>query len=136
MQQLERLGQENFDGLAADLERLEIDAEFEATGDINVALAEIRAQALQEEVELRGARMATTSRCSTAYRCGHSSTRRCSWAASGTRTGSALVHPGKLADGLRRAAAAAGVRICEYSPARALQPTTDGVSITYRRRAL
>src|SRR5581483_8825526 len=38
-----------------------------------------------------------------------------------TKTGSALVHPGKLADGLRAAAARAGVRIHEHSPARALR---------------
>ena len=47
-----------------------------------------------------------------------------------TRTGSALVHPGKLADGLRAAAAQAGVRVCEYSPVRELQRTRTGVSVS------
>jgi glycine/D-amino acid oxidase-like deaminating enzyme len=46
-----------------------------------------------------------------------------------TRTGSALVHPGKLADGLRAAAARHGVRIHEYSAVRALSETTGGVSV-------
>ena len=46
-----------------------------------------------------------------------------------TRTGSALVHPGKLADGLRAAAARDGVRIHEYSPVRELRKTDAGVSV-------
>ena len=44
------------------------------------------------------------------------------------RTGSALVHPGKLADGLRAAAVRAGVRVCEYSPVRGLRRTGAGLS--------
>ena len=40
-----------------------------------------------------------------------------------TRTGSALVHPGKLGDGLRAAAVRAGVRVFEYSPVRVLAST-------------
>ncbi len=43
-----------------------------------------------------------------------------------TRTGSALVHPGKLADGLRAAAVRAGVRIHEHTPVRELR---DPVSV-------
>jgi glycine/D-amino acid oxidase-like deaminating enzyme len=43
-----------------------------------------------------------------------------------TRTGSALVHPGKLADGLRAAAVRAGVRIHEHSPVRDLH---EGVAV-------
>jgi len=46
-----------------------------------------------------------------------------------TRTGSALVHPGKLADGLRGAAARDGVRIHEYSPVREVRRTASGVSV-------
>ena len=46
-----------------------------------------------------------------------------------TRTGSALVHAGKLGDGLRAAAARDGVRIYEYSPVRALRRTAAGVSV-------
>jgi glycine/D-amino acid oxidase-like deaminating enzyme len=45
-------------------------------------------------------------------------------------TGSALVHPGKLADGLRAAASAAGVRVCEYSPVRDLKRTQTGVALS------
>jgi glycine/D-amino acid oxidase-like deaminating enzyme len=43
-----------------------------------------------------------------------------------TGTGSALVNPGRLADGLRATAARAGVRIHEHSPARELR---DRVSV-------
>jgi glycine/D-amino acid oxidase-like deaminating enzyme len=45
-----------------------------------------------------------------------------------TRTGSGLVHPGKLADGLRRAAVRAGVRIHEHSAVRDVRQTAGGVS--------
>ena len=43
-----------------------------------------------------------------------------------THTGSALVHPGKLADGLRAAAVRAGVRVYEFSPVRELKRRPPG----------
>jgi glycine/D-amino acid oxidase-like deaminating enzyme len=46
-----------------------------------------------------------------------------------TRTGSALVHPGKLAEGLRSAAVRAGVQIYEGSAVRDLRRTNAGVSV-------
>jgi glycine/D-amino acid oxidase-like deaminating enzyme len=45
------------------------------------------------------------------------------------RTGSALVHPGKLALGLRRAALAAGVRVYEHTTASDLRELPDGVEL-------
>jgi glycine/D-amino acid oxidase-like deaminating enzyme len=45
------------------------------------------------------------------------------------RTGSALVHPGKLALGLRRAALAAGVRLYEHSAASELRALPDAVEL-------
>jgi glycine/D-amino acid oxidase-like deaminating enzyme len=47
-----------------------------------------------------------------------------------THTGSALVHPGKLGDGLRAAAVQAGVGVYEYSPARELKRSHSGVSVS------
>ncbi len=44
LEQIERLARENYDGLAADLERLEIDAEYEAPGDLIVAVTGARAR--------------------------------------------------------------------------------------------
>ena len=58
-----------------------------------------------------------------------SSTRHCSSAALQTHTGSALVHPGKLADGLRVAVARAGVHIYEGSAVNELGRTDAGVSV-------
>ena len=126
--QLERLGLANFDALAEDLERLSIDAEFEATGDLIVALEPRELAGLEEEAELLrrfghqvelldGDQVRAEIR-SEKY-----------LAALWTRTGSALVHPGKLADGLRSAAVQAGVRIHEYSPVRELRKTASGVSV-------
>jgi glycine/D-amino acid oxidase-like deaminating enzyme len=128
LEQLERLGLENFDALAGDLERLAIDADFEPTGDLIVALEPRELADLEEEADL-------------ARRFGHevelldgdqvrAEIRSEKYlGALWTRTGSALVDPGKLADGLRAAAARAGVRIHEYSPVRALHKTGGGVSV-------
>jgi glycine/D-amino acid oxidase-like deaminating enzyme len=125
---LERLGLENFDALAQDLERLGIDAEFEATGDLVVALEPHELGELDDDAEL-------------ARRFGHEAEvlDRAGVRAQldsplflgglFTRTGSALVHPGKLADGLRAAAAHAGVHVHEGSAVNELDRTGGGVSV-------
>ena len=51
------------------------------------------------------------------------------------RTGSALVHPGKLALGLRRAALEAGVRLFEHTSASDLRDGPSGVELIDRHRA-
>ena len=128
IEQLERLGLENFRALAGDLERLAIDAELEPTGDLIVALEPRELADLEEEAELlrrfgHDAELLDREQIraevnSPMYLGGL-------W----TRTGSALVHAGKLGDGLRAAAASDGVRIHEYSPVRALRRTAAGVSV-------
>ena len=128
IEQLERLGLENFRALAGDLERLAIDAEFEPTGDLIVALEPRELADLEEEAELlrrfgHDAELLDREQIraevnSPMYLGGLR-----------TRTGSALVHAGKLADGLRAAAVGDGVRIHEYSPVRALRRTAAGVSV-------
>jgi glycine/D-amino acid oxidase-like deaminating enzyme len=127
LEKLERLGLQNFDALARDLQRLEIDAEFEATGDLAVVLEPHELAELEEDAEL-------------ARRFGHDAQVLDRDGVRGqldsplflgglwTRTGAALVHPGKLADGLRAAAGRAGVHIYEGSPVRALTRTRSGVS--------
>jgi glycine/D-amino acid oxidase-like deaminating enzyme len=126
--QLERLGLENFRALGEDLERLAIDAEFEAAGDLTVALEPRELADLEEEADLvrrfgHDAELLDRERVraevnSPMYLGGLL-----------TRTGSALVHAGKLADGLRAAASRDGVRIHEYTPVRALRKTAGGVSV-------
>ena len=45
------------------------------------------------------------------------------------RTGTGLLDPARLADGLRAAAARLGVRIFEGTPAEALEPRGDGIDV-------
>jgi glycine/D-amino acid oxidase-like deaminating enzyme len=127
IEQLERLGLENFEALSRDVEDLGIDAELERTGDLVVALEPRELADLPEEadlmrrfgheVELLDAGQVRSELDSPLFLGGL-------W----TRTGSALVHPGKLADGLRAAAVRAGIRIFEYSPVRTLGRAGAGVS--------
>jgi glycine/D-amino acid oxidase-like deaminating enzyme len=112
---LERIGLENFAGLREDLSRLQIAADWEETGFIDLAHQphelEDLAAALREresfghDVRLLDAAGLRAEVDSPLYLGGL-------W----DRTGAALVHPGKLVDGLRRAAARCGVRIAEHSP--------------------
>jgi glycine/D-amino acid oxidase-like deaminating enzyme len=126
LEQLEELGRRNFDDLSDDVRRLGIDAELEVTGDLSVALQEHEVSELEEDVALYkrfgydvelldggGVRALVNSPI---FRAGL-------W----VHSGSALVNPAKLADGLRAAAVRAGVRICEYSPVRGLRETEHGV---------
>ena len=128
LEQLERLGLENFHALAADIERLGIDAEFEATGDLIVALDTRELADLEEEADL-SRRFGHEAELLDAERTRAQVSSPMYAGSLWTRTGSALVHPGKLADGLRVAAALAGVRIHEYSPVRELRGSTAGVSL-------
>jgi glycine/D-amino acid oxidase-like deaminating enzyme len=128
IRRLERLGLENFDALAADLERLGIDAEFEATGDLIVALEPRELADLDEEAEL-ARRFGHQAELLDAERTRAEVNSPMYVGSLWTRTGSALVHPGRLADGLRAAAVRAGVRIHEYTPVREVRRTGAGVSM-------
>ena len=120
MEQLEALGLENFDALRRDLEVHGIECEYEAGGDLAVALEHHELDDLHAEVgllrqfghdvELLDGPGIRAQLDSPTYLGGL-------W----DRTGSALVHPGRLADGLRSAAVGAGVRVCELSPVRGLR---------------
>jgi glycine/D-amino acid oxidase-like deaminating enzyme len=126
--ELERLGLENLEGLAADLVRLGIDCDLERTGDISVVLDAAEADELEEaatlyrayghDVEVLDAGAMRAEVASPTYHGGL-------W----ERTGSALVHPGKLALGLRRAALAGGVRVFEHTTASDLHELGDGVEL-------
>ncbi len=122
---LERLGRENFDGLAQDLIDLDIDAELETAGDLIVALDPRELPDLADEAMLLGRFGYETELLDADQTRAQVNSPRFLGAV-WTRTGSGLVNPGKLADGLRVAAVRAGVRIHEHSPVRALR---DGVSV-------
>jgi glycine/D-amino acid oxidase-like deaminating enzyme len=128
MPTLERLGLENFDGLVSDLARHGIGAEFEATGDLVVALEPHELEALKEEADLVGRfghqaelldRDAVRAQVESPTYLG----------ALWLRSGSALVHPGKLVEGLRRVAVNLGVRIFESTPARAVRRDGAGAAV-------
>ena len=126
--QLERLGQENFDGLRGDLERHGIDCDYEATGVLTVALESREVDDLAPELELVrrfGHDAELLDGAGIRAQLDSPTYRGAVW----DRTGSALDHPGRLADGLRAAAVAAGVRICELSPARSLDASGAGVAV-------
>jgi len=117
---LERLGRENYDGLAQDLIDLNIDAEFEANGDLVVAVEPRELADLAEEAELLR-RFGYETELLDSDQTRKQIDSRLFLGALWIRTGSGLVHPGKLADGLRAAAIRAGVRIHEHTPVRQLQ---------------
>jgi len=116
---LERLGRENLDGIEATLRRYGIDAEFERTGELDVAtedwqlaeLAELARQAGEtgQNLEVLDAGTVRAEVGSPTYLGGV-------W----DRDGVALVHPAKLAWGLREACLAAGVRVFERTPVRSI----------------
>jgi glycine/D-amino acid oxidase-like deaminating enzyme len=122
---IERLAMLNFAALGDDLQRHGIDAEYEPTGELDVAVspdqvdglrvgAEVMAQ-FGQEPEFLDREQIQAEVHSPLYCAGL-------W----QKTGAALVNPAKLADGLRRVAIAAGVEIFEHSHVRELRKARDG----------
>jgi glycine/D-amino acid oxidase-like deaminating enzyme len=116
---LERLGRQNLDAIEAALARHGIDCDFERTGSIAVATQEHQVAWLREAggVFLDTAAMRAQVDSPT-YLAG-------AWDTSGT----ALVHPAKLAWGLAAACERLGVRICEHTPVLGLGRDRDGVAL-------
>jgi glycine/D-amino acid oxidase-like deaminating enzyme len=126
---LERLGRENLAGMVADVERHGIDCDLELTGEMTVALEAHEVAWLEEEAELLrrfghdvelfadpAAMQAEVA--SPLYRAGV-------W----DKSAGGLVHPGRLALGLRDAALRAGVRVFEHTPATSLEDTRGGIEV-------
>ena len=125
---LERRGAANFDGLATDLDRYGIDADYEATGDLAFALEAHELAWLEEEAELArrfGYEVEVLDAGQARGQVDSPTYLGALW----TLSGSALVHPGKLADGLRTAAERAGVHIFESSPVRDIQSRGAGLTV-------
>jgi glycine/D-amino acid oxidase-like deaminating enzyme len=129
MPQLERLGLANFTGLCEDVELYGIDAELEQTGFLSLALEPHELSELEEEAELlSGFGKSAELLDQAAVRAEVDSPTYLGglW----ERTGAALVHPGKLLDGLRQAASRAGVRIYEHSPVDGLLDDSPSMIVT------
>ncbi|MDX8153813.1 FAD-binding oxidoreductase [Patulibacter brassicae] len=118
---LERLGLQQHEALIADLERHGVDADLERTGELTILLDPAHAPEAEEEAALLRdhGHDAEVLDVAAARRQLRSPVVQ---GALADRTGAALVHPGKLALGLRAAALRAGVRIAEHTPVDALEP--------------
>ncbi|MGU3501456.1 NAD(P)/FAD-dependent oxidoreductase [Mycobacterium sp. C31M] len=120
---LEVLGMENLDGMAADIARLGLDAEWERTGMLSVAtephqvdwLVEAAADGEGRYLALDEVRAQVNS---PTYLAGLFAEDSC-----------ALVHPAKLAVELARAAREAGVQIYEQAKAMTLESNGTGVTV-------
>ena len=125
MPTLERLGIENFKALREDLDRFGIDADYELPGALSVALAPHELEGLHEDAELMrrfGYEAEVLDRDAVRAQVNSPIYLGGLW----THDDTALVHPGKLAEGLRRAAVDAGVQIHEHSAAGAISADGDG----------
>ncbi|MCO5984868.1 FAD-binding oxidoreductase [Actinoallomurus spadix] len=122
---LERLGRENLDGIEDTVRRYGIDCGFERTGELNVATEDWQlpglrtlageSAALGRPLELLDAEAVQAEVASPTYKGGL-------W----DRDGVAMVHPAKLAWGLRQACLTAGVRLYERTPAEAVEDESHG----------
>jgi glycine/D-amino acid oxidase-like deaminating enzyme len=122
---LERLGLENFAGIKADLAAHGIDAQFEETGELGVLLEPHEVAEANEYVELLrayGHDVEVLDEAAMRAEVASPTYRGGIW----DHTGAALVHPGRLAAGLRDAALRAGVQIHEHTPATALTRERGG----------
>jgi glycine/D-amino acid oxidase-like deaminating enzyme len=118
---LERLGQQNLREIGETIAKHSIDCDFQPTGELALATADWQLDGLGEEaaaarrlghdVEVLDAAGARGELGSPLWRGGLKYT-----------TGNAMVEPGRLAWGLRRACLDAGVRIFEHTPVTALSP--------------
>jgi glycine/D-amino acid oxidase-like deaminating enzyme len=124
---LVRLGEENLDGIEATLIRYGIDAEFERTGELSVAVAPWQVAELREAPALAqqyGVHMQWRERDEVRADV-HSPT----YLGGLFEPESALVHPAKLAWGLADACRSLGVRIHERTPAVSLERDGAGMRV-------
>jgi glycine/D-amino acid oxidase-like deaminating enzyme len=124
MDTLTRLGRENLDRMEATVAELGLDCEFERNGSLAVATEPHQVEWLSEasgtgEGDFLDEAAVRSLVDSPTYL----------GALRSART-SALVHPGKLAAELARAAAAAGVQIFEHTKVSALNRTAEGVELS------
>ncbi|MFJ2868790.1 NAD(P)/FAD-dependent oxidoreductase [Kitasatospora sp. NPDC087314] len=126
--QLERLGAANLDGIEATLKRYGIDAEWERTGEIDVATQPHQVEELHEIAEaVARYGFDITVLDADALRAEVNSPTFLGglW----DKEGVAMVHPAKLAWGLRDACLGQGVRIFEHTRATDLREYGSGMAV-------
>ena len=125
---LERLGQENLDAFKDTVERHNIDADLEWTGEMTVAVKLEDIDELREEFELHrryGHDVRFLDRDETRAQLDSAQFLAGMW----SRNRSGIVHPAKLAWGLKKAILALGVRIYEKTPLLDLEDRGDHLAI-------
>jgi glycine/D-amino acid oxidase-like deaminating enzyme len=129
MPTLERLAQENFDGLKHDLRTHDIDCDFEETGDLLAVLEPYQDGWVEEEAELLrrfGHEVETFDAEGVRRQLNSPLYRGGVW----NKTGAGVLDPAKLADGLRQAAIRLGVRIYEHTRVESLSDAGATVDLT------
>lgn len=127
---LEELGARNLDGIEATVARYSLDCDFERTGEIDVATEPYQAAELRdwyEELERRGLANGVDYLDAEAVR--EQVDSPTFLAGLHDRRGVAMLHPAKLAWGLKRACVELGVRVYENTPALTLRPYGAGMAV-------
>jgi glycine/D-amino acid oxidase-like deaminating enzyme len=120
LEQLNRLGHENLDAIAAAVKKYRMKIDFERTGTLSVALEPHELEWLADAGDVLDQTQVRAEVSSPTYLGG-------AW----DKTSTALVHPGKFAAELARVATDLGVDILEHSPVRRIE--SDGVSTVHGR---
>ncbi|MER5841242.1 NAD(P)/FAD-dependent oxidoreductase [Streptomyces prasinus] len=128
--ELERLGARNLDAIEETVARHAIDCDFERTGELDVATEPYQARELRawyREIDRRGLADGVDLLDTDAVRAQVDSPTFLAglW----DRRGVAMLHPAKLAWGLKRACLGLGVRVYEHTPALTLRPYGAGMSV-------
>ncbi|MFF7653444.1 NAD(P)/FAD-dependent oxidoreductase [Streptomyces sp. NPDC007983] len=125
---LERLGHRNLDAIEAAVARYAIDCDFERTGEIDVATRPHQIAELRETAARAAALGVTEPRFLDRDAVRAEVDSPTFLAGLWDRRGVAMLHPAKLAWGLKRACAELGVRIYEHTPAEQLSRAGTGTS--------
>jgi glycine/D-amino acid oxidase-like deaminating enzyme len=130
MPAIERLAHENFSQLHADLVRYGSDgyAEYEATGELDVALSPDDAEALKQSVGLYE-QFGTESLYLDRDQLQSEIHSPLYYGGAWQKQGAAVVNPAKLADALRQAALKAGVTIHEHTQVNELRKSDRGIDV-------
>ncbi|USI77624.1 FAD-binding oxidoreductase [Sphingopyxis sp. USTB-05] len=125
---IERLGKENLDGFRAAVERFGIDADIEWNGEMTVAVSADGLEKIRDEYEphqSHGHDVELLDREETQNELRSPVFEGAMW----SRQRSGIVHPAKLAWGLKAAAIGLGVRVFEHSPMEAVEDHGDALVI-------